>query len=115
MTHDIDTVEQFIQVLRQSHQSVAVDFWAPWCGPCKAFEPILEEASTRVEGEFRILKVNIEELPGLSREYSVISIPTVVYFYKGKERERAVGIEMVEEVLSRLKANSPSMLDLKNR
>lgn len=104
MTQSIQTVEEFNQALSQSNQIIAVDFWAPWCGPCQAFGPILEEASKQVEGEGRILKVNIDQLPGLARQYGISSIPTVIYFHHGKERERAAGIEPAETVASRLKA-----------
>ena len=64
--------------------TVLVDFWAPWCGPCKALAPVLEEVADYLEVRVRVVKVNVEAFPEAAREYSVRSIPTLVLFREGK-------------------------------
>ena len=68
-----------------------VDFWAPWCGPCKMFGPIFESVSNK-KNEVKFCKINVDEdLENISKEYGVMSIPTVILFKNGKEIKRNVG------------------------
>ena len=70
---------------------VLVDFWAPWCGPCKMVAPELEAVAQQYEGKAIVAKVNIDEQQQLASKYNVMSIPTLLLFKDGKEVERIVG------------------------
>jgi thioredoxin 1 len=70
---------------------VLVDFWAPWCGPCRMVGPILEKIAQAKTGKVKIVKVNVDENPGLSTQYNVMSIPTMIIFKKGQIVDQFVG------------------------
>jgi thioredoxin len=77
----------------------AVDFWAPWCGPCRIVSPILDEIARRFPGKIKVVKVNTDENPDLSLRYGIQGIPTVILFREGKEVDRLVGAAPKESVL----------------
>ena len=68
-----------------------VDFWAPWCGPCKLAEPVLEELSEQYSGKVNIYKLNVDENPQFTQKFSVMSIPTTILFKGGVEIGRQIG------------------------
>ena len=70
---------------------VLVDFWAPWCGPCRAMAPHFERAAQRLKDRVRLVKVNTEEAPGLAARYGIRAIPTLVLFRNGAEEKRMSG------------------------
>lgn len=72
---------------------VLVDFWAPWCGPCKMQGPILEKLVASGEIQAKIVKVNTDENPGIASQFSIQSIPTLIIFENGKEIERLIGTQ----------------------
>ncbi len=73
-------------------QPVIVDFWAEWCAPCKAMEPMYEEAVHDYQGRATFYKLNVDEYPALSQQYGVMSIPTVIYFKGGKPAAQSIGL-----------------------
>lgn len=82
--------KDFDELLRKC-DIVLVDFWAEWCGPCRMIEPIVESLAVKYASKVAIAKVNVDENSEAAFEYGVMSIPTLVIFYKGKEYKRFVG------------------------
>lgn len=75
----------------QSQEPVLVDFWAPWCGPCKMISPVIEEISNDYGGKVKICMINVDENTEIAGEYGVMSVPTLVLFKDGREINRLVG------------------------
>jgi thioredoxin 2 len=83
--------EGFAPFLRRTELPVLVDFWAPWCGPCRAMAPHFERAAQDLRDRARLVKVNTEEAQGLASRYGIRAIPTLVLFRNGAEVKRASG------------------------
>ncbi len=93
----------FDSVVLKSEIPVLVDFWAPWCGPCKLLGPTLEEISLEKEGKLTIVKINIDENQEMAAKYGIKSIPTMLIFNKGDLKNQLVGSmpkKNIEDVLS---------------
>ncbi len=87
------TKENFEAEVLNSDVPVLIDFWAPWCGPCKMVGPIVEELSADYAGKVKVGKINVDDEQELAVKYGVLSIPTLVMFNKGEEAERTVGFK----------------------
>lgn len=98
------TDADFEEKVIKSSLPVLVDFWAPWCGPCKIAGPILEEISEAYQDKLVVAKLNVDENQASSGKYNVMSIPAVVLFKSGKEVDRQTGFsgkEMYEELIKK--------------
>lgn len=87
------------EVLKSS-SPVLVDFWAEWCGPCRALAPKLEEVAQELSGKVRVLKLNVDENPEAPARYGVRGIPTMILFKNGQEAGQIVGNQSKEAILS---------------
>ena len=77
---------------------VLVDFWAPWCGPCKMIAPVLEEIASEYDGKLKVVKINIDENQTTPSNYGVRSIPTLILFKGGQEVEKIIGAQSKENL-----------------
>ena len=100
------TTDSFNTTISSSSVPVLVDFWAPWCGPCKAIAPILEELATELDGKLKIAKLNVDENDAVAANYGVRAIPTMLLFKGGTLSEQFVGMmpkaTLKEKLLAKL-------------
>ena len=100
------TKGSFKKEVVESSMPVLIDFWAPWCGPCRAMKPVLSEAAALLEGRVRIAHVNVDEEPELAAAFGIRSIPTCVLMQGDKRIDSFIGVlparQLVAGVLSKL-------------
>ncbi len=92
----------FATEVEGSKTPVLVDFWAPWCGPCKALTPILEGLAEDFKGKLRIVQVNVDDEGDLAMRYGVQAIPALIYFRDGKVQDKMVGYMSKDAIKRRL-------------
>ena len=92
----------FDETIGAAAETVVVDFWAEWCGPCKMIAPILDEIANEHAGKLTVAKLNVDENPDVARRYGVLSIPTLVMFVDGVEKKRVVGFSSKRDLVAQL-------------
>ncbi|HEX2032847.1 MAG TPA: thioredoxin [Chloroflexota bacterium] len=93
-THPFDVSDQdFETQVLKAEQPVLVDFWAPWCGPCRAVAPIVEQLATEYEGKVQFAKLNTDDNQRTAMKYGVMAIPTLILFRGGNEVARITGVQ----------------------
>lgn len=104
MTNTVEINEKnFKSEVIESKQPVLVDFWAPWCGPCRMMSPVINELSEKFKGQVKVVKLNTDENQQISHDFRISGIPSLLIFKDGREVERIVGFNPSNILEKRLK------------
>ena len=91
--------DNFDAEIHASELPALVDFWATWCGPCRMIAPIVEEIADELDDKLNVYKVDVDEAEEVAMQFSVMSIPTLILFQNGEEKERVVGFRTKEDLM----------------
>lgn len=98
------TQENFKKEVLESDKPVLIDFWAPWCMPCKIIAPAVEKLADELKDKVKVSKSNVDESPDIATELSVMNIPTLVLFKDGKEVSRMIGVNSREAIEAKIRS-----------
>src|SRR2546425_8130166 len=107
MSEHVNKVNEinFQTVVLQSEVPVLVDFWAEWCGPCRALAPVVEAVAEQYAGSAQVVKLNVDDNPSVVEKFRIAAIPTLIVFENGEERDRIIGAASQEVIARRLAAH----------
>jgi len=94
----------FETVVSSASEPVLVDFWAPWCAPCRMLGPVVDEIATESVGKFTIAKVNVDDSPVVAEKFGIRHIPALLYFKGGEKKDQSLGMTGKAEIVRRLEA-----------
>ncbi|WNJ16844.1 thioredoxin [Pontibacter sp. G13] len=100
------TDANFEELVLKSDKPVLVDFWATWCGPCRAIAPVIEELASEMDGQAVIGKLDVDNNPGVSQKYGVMNIPTLLVFKNGEMVDKHVGIAPKSVIQNKVAAHA---------
>jgi thioredoxin 1 len=100
MSIQITSQKDFEEYVEKSNKLVIVDFWAPWCGPCRMVAPILEEISNEYKDRVEVAKINVDEQQDLAVRFGIMSIPTLILFKDGKVFDQTIGASSKNKLVS---------------
>jgi len=95
--------QNFESEVLQSELPVLVDFWAPWCGPCKALGPTVDKIAAEYDGKVKVGKCNIDQSPEIASRFSIMSIPTLLVFHKGEIAAQLIGLVQKDKIVDKLR------------
>ncbi|MDY6915631.1 MAG: thioredoxin [Candidatus Cloacimonadota bacterium] len=96
------TEQNFEEEVLNSSVPVLADLWAPWCGPCKAIGPTVEKLANEYGDKIKVVKINIDDNPSIATKYSVMSIPTLLFFKDGKVADQVIGLVGKDKISAKL-------------
>ncbi|HEY5793338.1 MAG TPA: thioredoxin [Chthoniobacterales bacterium] len=101
--HVVELTEaNFDSEVKQSAVPVLVDFWAPWCGPCKMIGPVVEEIAAEKAGAFKVGKINVDDQPGLAQQFRINAIPALYVFKGGEVKDKVIGMTSKANLIAKL-------------
>jgi thioredoxin 1 len=102
MAQEIVGEEQFAKEVLQSDLPVLVDFWAPWCGPCKMLSPVVEEVAAENEDKLKVVKMDVDQNGEISAKYQIASVPTLMFFKDGEPVDSIIGAVPKSEIENKI-------------